>query len=58
MMKLRVRTTEVCAPRRVSVFATTAATVGSFQLAAAQALGVAQIRHVLYNGHVLRPEEK
>jgi hypothetical protein len=31
---------------------------GLHKLAAAQALGVAQIRHVLYNGHVLRPEEK
>eukprot|EP01047_Picozoa_sp_COSAG01_P089672 COSAG01_NODE_21712_length_888_cov_4.768061_1_plen_201_part_01 len=54
-MKLRVRST---AGAVVEVSVPASATVQTFQQAAAQALGVAQIRHVLYKGQVMRPAEK
>jgi hypothetical protein len=53
-MKLRVRST---AGAVVEVSVPASATVQTFQQAAAQALGVG-IRHVLYQGQVMRPVEK
>jgi hypothetical protein len=53
-MKLRVRST---AGAVVEVSVPASATVETFQQAAAQALGVG-IRHVLYQGQVMRPVEK